>query len=106
MPSFEKNATLPYTPYQLYTLVNDTTSYPHFVPYCLQGQVEETHHWGGNRHADLWDHGPACDDYNKKYTTTIQQHPHDICARAPQSAGWLMVHSAHPHDRNQHYSVP
>ena len=41
MSVFEKKITLPYTPHQLYTLVNDITAYPHFVPYCLQGQVLE-----------------------------------------------------------------
>lgn len=37
---------LPFTAKQLFDLVNDTESYPHFVPYCTKGQVLETHPWG------------------------------------------------------------
>lgn len=37
---------LPYTPQQLFDLVNDTESYSHFVPYCTKGQVLEEHSWG------------------------------------------------------------
>jgi ribosome-associated toxin RatA of RatAB toxin-antitoxin module len=46
MSTCNKKTYLDYTPEQLYELVNDIPSYPHFVPYCTQGQVLEIHDWG------------------------------------------------------------
>ena len=39
MPMIHKTAIVPYTPAQMYDLVNDIASYPEFVPWCAESHV-------------------------------------------------------------------
>lgn len=38
---FKRSATVPYTPQQMYDLVNDIESYPQFLPWCSDAQIIE-----------------------------------------------------------------
>jgi ribosome-associated toxin RatA of RatAB toxin-antitoxin module len=39
MPHVQRSALLPYRPEQMFDLVNDVTSYPEFVPWCVGAEV-------------------------------------------------------------------
>ena len=39
MPIIQKTAVVPYTPEQMFTLVNDVAHYPEFIPWCSGTQV-------------------------------------------------------------------
>lgn len=39
MPQLERTLNLPYTPEQLYKLVDDIEQYPQFLPYCTEAKV-------------------------------------------------------------------
>ncbi len=39
MPQVDKTATVPYTPEQMFDLVNDVASYPQFLPWCQSSQI-------------------------------------------------------------------
>src|SRR3989344_3419420 len=39
MPIIQKTAVVPYTPEQMFNLVNDVARYPEFIPWCSGSQV-------------------------------------------------------------------
>lgn len=41
MESINKSAVVPYSAEQMYTLVNDVSSYPAFLPWCSEGIIHE-----------------------------------------------------------------
>ncbi len=40
MSVLHKTALVPYTPHQMFTLVNEVTAYPHFLPWCHSATAE------------------------------------------------------------------
>lgn len=42
MKTIQRQATVPYSPQQMFDLVNDVAAYPEFVPYCTRTQVFST----------------------------------------------------------------
>lgn len=39
MPNINRSAIVPYTASQMYSLVNDVSEYPHFLPGCVEAKV-------------------------------------------------------------------
>jgi len=39
MPWIQRSAVLPYTPSEMYALVNDLENYPHFLPWCRAATI-------------------------------------------------------------------
>lgn len=39
MPVIEKSVMVPYTPKQMYALVNDIRNYPQFIPWCSRSEI-------------------------------------------------------------------
>lgn len=39
MPDIKKSAIVPYSPAQMFDLVNDIASYPQFIPYCKSTEI-------------------------------------------------------------------
>ena len=43
MPTIHKTKTVPYTPEQMFSLVNQVRDYPNFIPWCQQATVHSEH---------------------------------------------------------------
>jgi ribosome-associated toxin RatA of RatAB toxin-antitoxin module len=73
MTVINKSAIVPYTPAQMYDLVNDIDQYSQFVPYCVNSQVIERN--ADEIHASLTFAGAGI---HKSFSTLNRLQPHKM----------------------------
>ncbi|MDZ7662552.1 type II toxin-antitoxin system RatA family toxin [Thiohalophilus sp.] len=75
MQTINKSALVPYSPDQMYALVDDITAYPEFLPWCHH--AEEHHRTEAQVEASL---EIAHSGLHKSFTTRNELRPHDQIA--------------------------
>ena len=70
MPTINKSQIVPYTPEQMYRLVNDIDHYPDFIPWCIGSEIESSNEDELRARLDF-----AKGGMQKSFTTLNRLHP-------------------------------